>query len=402
MSKARPSSALLEAQTRLLALRESLGIVPHDPPPFATESALGKGNNAAPSRSQELLLKRRQVEAKLQGERASDALKSTLAQPDTHSPAVMLPASPVQPSRQVTRPQESVKIYPDLALGMLEANLAAPGRVYWLLKHIDTIGQGWLSVETIRDRLTGHGSKLKVCGWRRLRQIFSQGENVFWRRDRVGRLWLYGVAQVAANLAVERLTGNPVSIPIKNLLGGIQAVRAHFYACFHSGRRKDNPISREQLRAITNVPERTQLEYEKTAAVTKQQNFAIGERYSQEQFYERAWVHGRGTFHFLDTKGQQGTAGREYVAWHLPNNYTGPHAKRNKGRQKKINQRLVDLVMKGMRGNGWEPVDKVFWPHGAAAGAAYNRDQEHDAYWPQQLTRNRTYHLWHVIPGDGR
>ena len=310
MSEHRPSSALLEAQEQLFALRKSLRIANNDCQPFVVVPSPKPQEDGVLARAQELLVKRRQVEARMQGGRASDALKDSLAKSSKPSQSVMLPVQTVQSIPPSSKLHPTIKVYPDLALGMLESGLAAPGRVYWLLRHIDTAGQGWLPVDTIRDWLTRHGSKLKVCGWRRLRQILSQGENIFWRRDGVGRLWLLGAAHVASNLAVERLTGNPVAIPIKNLLGGIQAVRAHFYACFHSGRRKDNPISREQLKTITGVPERTQLEYEKTADVTAQRNFAIGERFTQEQVQERAWVHGRGTFHFFDTNGQQGKAGR--------------------------------------------------------------------------------------------
>jgi len=198
---------------------------------------------------------------------------------------------------------------------------------------------------------------------------------------------------------LNQLEGNPVAIPVKGLLKGIKAVRAHFYASFHSGRKTNNPISREKLRTITSVPERTQLDYETTANITTQKNMAIGERYSQTQTHERAWLHGKAAFHFVDINGFQGKAGRDYVAWHLPNSYTGPHVTCCKGRQKKINRRLVDLVMQGMRGNGREQVDKVFWPHGAAAGAAHTKNQTQDAYWPQQHTRTRAFYLWQVLSG---
>lgn len=401
MSGKQPPATLLEAQAKLLALRESWGIVPHDPPPFNPDPVPEHPQETALDWAQALLVQRRQAEARTQGERASDTLKASLKPVETPNPKKFVsrprlvspaPAPPISET-------DKVKVYPSLAVAMVEQDLAAPGRVYWLLRHMDSIGQGWVDDAKARDYLTGHGAALKVCTWRRLRQILNQGEGVFWRRDGKGRIWLTGAAKLALFLSVERLTGQPVEIPVKQLLGGIRAVRAQFYASFHSGRRTDNPISRETLRDITGVPERTQLEYEKTAAVAKQRNFAVGEQYTQVEAQERAWQHGRATFHFFDTNGNHGQAGREYVAWHLPNSYSGPHAKRNKGRQKKINQRLVGLVMKGMRGNDQERVEKVFWPHGAAAGAAYNRNAATDAYWPQGPTRAHKHHMWHVLPG---
>ena len=58
--------------------------------------------------------------------------------------------------------------------------------------------------------------------------------------------------------------------------------------------------------------------------------------------------------------------------------------------------------MKGMQGNGSERIDKVFWPHGAAAGRAFGRSPQVDAYWPDGQTRGKRFILWSVLPGlDG-
>ena len=43
-----------------------------------------------------------------------------------------------------------------------------------------------------------------------------------------------------------------------------------------------------------------------------------------------------------------------------------------------------------MRGNCPEQVEKLFWPNGAAAGRAYNRDGDNDAYWPQNQAGRET------------
>lgn len=398
MTDTRPSPALQAAQTRLYQLRESLGIAPVEKRPLASGTREARPDKRLAYAQLELQT-RRQREAAMQGLKASDALKSSLTPqtteiPKNHKPTSQTPAA----APLATTSTDTVKVYPSLALAILEHELAAPGRVYWLLRFLDESGQGWVEVSEARSQLTQKDSPLKVCTWRRLRQILNQGEDIFWQRDRAGRIWLAGAATVALNLAVARLTGQPVGIPVKALLGGIQAVRAQFYASFHSGRKTNNPISRETLRGITSVPERTQLVYEDVTNTTSQSNLVIGERYTQDQAHERAWQRGKAVFHFVDIKGRQGKVGREYIAWRLPNSYQGPQATRCKGRQKKINQRLVDLVMKGMRGNGREQVDKVFWPHGAAAGAAYSRNRAHDAYWPQHPTA-RAFELWHVLPG---
>jgi hypothetical protein len=227
---------------------------------------------------------------------------------------------------------------------MLANDMEAPGRVWLLLQHLDTQARGWLWVDDVREKLTNKQSPTRVCGWRRLRQILSQGENVFWTRDRSGRIWIRGSARVAMALYVDRLVGKPVELPLPALLGGIGDVRAHFYASFHSGRRDSNPITRQKLRELTGVPERSQHDYERQAGVDSQRNMTIGERYSVKEVQERAWRHGRAAFHFVDIQGKQGKPGREYIAWHMPNSYQGPHDPCCKGRQKKINRQLRETI----------------------------------------------------------
>ncbi len=136
--------------------------------------------------------------------------------------------------------------------------------------------------------------------------------------------------------------------------------------------------------------------------MASKRNIAIGERYNKEAIEERAWRQGQAIFRYFDAHGKQGAPGREYVAWHMPNSYDGPHGQRCKGRQKKINRQLRELVMKGMRANGRETVERLFWSNGAAAAGAYNRNPGLDAYWPRGHGRASQYILWSVVPGKGR
>lgn len=409
------SPELLAAQQRLLALREQLGVDPgqrHD----EVETRHSKPMMSLLDGGQALLLERRRREVVEQGQGAGD---TRLGKPVVYLP----PTEPLEgtqerdffsripkgtalsdqltPSIQEENKniRRTLAVYPSLAMGMLESGLSAAGRVYWLLRYLDGHGRGWLESELARDWLTVRSSDLHLCSWRRLRQLLDQGDGIFWTRDGGGRIWLKGAAVVAQNLAVSRLEGCPVEVPVTAMLGGIQTVRAHFYASFHSCRRGGGPISRLSLRQKTSVPERTQLDYDKVARIQRQENIAIGEKLNKVTLEEGAWRHGRAQFQFLDVDGQQGPSHREYVAWHLPNSYQGPHAKRQKGRQKKINQRLVDLVMKGMRGNGREQVEQVFWPHGAAAARAYNRQPENDAYWSAGKSRTNQVTLWRSFSG---
>lgn len=86
MSGKQPPATLLEAQAKLLALRESWGIVPHDPPPFNPDPVPEHPQETALDWAQALLVQRRQAEARTQGERASDTLKASLKPVETPNP----------------------------------------------------------------------------------------------------------------------------------------------------------------------------------------------------------------------------------------------------------------------------------------------------------------------------
>ena len=68
-------------------------------------------------------------------------------------------------------PAAFIKLYPDFALALLRDQQTAVGRVWLLLRHLDTDGRGWVTVKAARAALAKKGSPLKVVGWRRLRQI---------------------------------------------------------------------------------------------------------------------------------------------------------------------------------------------------------------------------------------
>jgi hypothetical protein len=292
---------------------------------------------------------------------------------------------------------------------MLRTGLAASGRIWLLLRHLDQEGRGWLALDQVQQQLCDKESFLRVCGRRQLRNLLRQGKDIFWQRDK-SRIWLRSAGRVAIALEVDRLRGRPVAVPLEALLAGMGQVRAHLYATFHSGRpgkQEDspgNPISRATLRTISHVPARTQRVYEQRAGVEVRSNMAVGERLTEVNFQERAWRHGRATFPFVDSKGKHGPAGGRYVAWRLPNSYQGPHALSPKGRMKKINHQL-DLVNSRVQGNeldragARQAFDRLFQTNGREAGRAYNRDQRRDIYWPASRSAVDGRRLWRVLPG---
>ena len=212
---------------------------------------------------------------------------------------------------------------------------------------------------------------------------------------------------VCTALGVAKLRLRPVEVPLSGLLEGIGEFNAHCYGSFHSsrdkGKKRPLPISRDKLEAVSGLPAVTQRLYEARLGLAVQSNIAVGEPYNQTNVQNRAWAQG-GVFDFIDHHGRQGPAKRHYVAWHLPNSYTGCHTIAPRGRMRKINRTLADtdLVDRRAQGNGsGGRSGRLFHPDGKAAGKAYGRDARRDAYWYRERGRKQTEGVWLVLPAVG-
>ena len=146
------------------------------------------------------------------------------------------------------------------------------------------------------------------------------------------------------------------------------------------------------------------------------ENYAIGEERTGETHQERAWQHGRATFVLKDRKGIHGAKGLEYVAWQLPNSYTGPHEQRPRGRQRHLNRKLADLRDRRDAGNGQvngpgdpcqgcnqelrqaqhRPVARRYFENGSAAAKAFDRDPHPERYWKGRRSANGK-ELWYEM-----
>ena len=224
-----------------------------------------------------------------------------------------------------------------------------------LCRYLDQSGRGWLTSEQLREALTAKKADLKICGWRRLRQILTLGQDVYWRRDTDGRIWLFSAEKVAYRLHVKQLQGNPVQLSLSVLTSKIGVVRAEFFATFHSGRKESRPISRATLTSISGVAERTQRLYDRATNVKSEGNLAIGAVVTPENLKTTSYKRRHGSFIFIDKHGKQGPVGQQYHAWRLPNCYHGVHQTGKRGRQTKINrwlkQQHADLVINRAQGN---------------------------------------------------
>ncbi|MBP6786427.1 MAG: hypothetical protein KA170_02475 [Candidatus Promineofilum sp.] len=258
-----------------------------------------------------------------------------------------------------------LKVYPDIALAMLRSKTAAAGRVWLLLRHSDAAGRGRIPTTAAAGLLTGDGSPLRICGRRQLANLLRAGDGLYWQRDtgRDGAEWLRlgSTARVAAGLGVRRLGGSPVAVPPAALTGTIGQARAHLYAAFHSGRtrtdlltgerRAAGPIARATLCKLSGAAANSQRNYERRTRVGRRSAIAVGPLVVAADEHEVAWRRGQALFRLRDGHGRHGRPGAVYLAWQLPNEYTGPHATLPRGRQKRLNRALADLFHDGMTGN---------------------------------------------------
>ena len=312
------------------------------------------------------------------------------------------PSNPKAPNLQ-----PNIAIAPSLALAMLKEGQVAAGRVWWLCRHLDSAGSGTLRIAMIKQQLTHKDSPIQLCGWRRLRQLLTMGEGLFWTRQG-DRLFLRSAVKVADRLGVGHFAGKMVSMSAVSLCHSIGNVRALFYASFHAGRqkmeggrgtgdrsqlavsgnasRKQNiPISRATLERLTGASRRTQQAYEQNAGIHIQQHILIGDTIQQEDNYEAAYQHGGAYFTLKDYQGQNGRRGAIRHAWQLPNSYhstkTSPVGR---GRQKYLNRALNDLRMKREAGNAQalvELISRRYYKDGGSAGKARNREPSKPIYW---------------------
>jgi len=326
--------------------------------------------------------------------------------------------SPATSPQPPTVPQPlSIRLYPDIGLGMLRQEKTAPGRLWLLLHHLDPMGRGCVRIDIAKEQLTPKNSNHYLCGKRQLRNLLRAGEGVFWTRDKE-HIWLRSAGRVAHALGVERLTGRPVALPVGALLAGIGEFRAHLYAAFHSGRAKGDPrtsfgmpvatgmpIARDTLTDLSGVGQSSQRAYEARLRLRPQVNYAIGEVANELNEEERVWQQGSALFILKDYRGRQGKQGKSYLAWQLPNSYVGQHQQWPKGRQKRINRQLKDLVMKGMPGNDGTASEtpkpeKRYYPNGRSASQARGPHAADERYWPgERGDGHGRFALWRPLTG---
>ena len=300
--------------------------------------------------------------------------------------------------QQSTQRPDWVNHYPSLGIAALSHEDTSAYRVWLMCRYLDDTGVGKLPVASLKAQLTNVGSSLRLFSWKRLKQVLYAGNGRFWHWNQTEqKIWLVGTAKLAQTLQVRKLAGMRVRLPVKTITAGIGEFRAHLYAAWHSGRRSENPISREVQRQLTHVPERTQRHYGRIAKIKTEKNIAIGGNVSTMAQEEAAWQRGQAVFVYTDRAGRFGSENGRYLAWQLPNSYSGPHQQAPFGRQQKINQRLKsqlqDLVEIEAQGNREKNDGQLYHANGSDAVRALKQSEE--TYWP--TARKQQMQFWAVL-----
>ena len=315
----------------------------------------------------------------IEDEKQQAAKKTTDPQPkplpDLPTTITTTPQAAEKPPKKQPTISWKVKVYPTLALAYIQQKLAPVAAIYHLLKAYDHEGRGVVSRDIAREIFTvkkpANAFHWRLITWRRLRQIFDQGEGIFWTIAG-DNIHLYGPDKVSNNLGAGRLRGRPVLVPTGKLAASSKKVKAYFYATFDAGMSRNNPMTRQSRRRATGVPERTQLEYDKEAGTKRLTNIAVTPfAYNRENIQRFAWERGKNVFKYFDAKGKYAKKRRSVIAWRMPNSYISSLETAPKGRQKKHN-RKIDLVENLERGNDLEFV-RIYHPTAQQAGREFNR-----------------------------
>lgn len=276
---------------------------------------------------------------------------------------------------------DTVRAYPSLLAAARRGGRVPHMRLYLLCKALDLNGAGYVSLDQVKQYYTFEHSPYRIFKTtKRLRQILAQGVGVFWERHSDTALWLKSPDKIAAALDVEHIAGAAVALPVWPLLDGHRETAAAFHAAWHAGRGDDpNPISRATVRKATGACKSSQIAYEELASVQARRNIALVGNATKENLQEAAWRYGH-VFKFKDHAGRAGRRGWVYLAINLPSTYQSTYSTLPKGRLRRINAALHDLVTTG-RGKGNDNIQRIYYSDGGAAGDAYNRDPKHDCIY---------------------
>ncbi len=297
-------------------------------------------------------------------------------------PAEVGPDEPAPTNDPIAGTGATVRIYPDLHIRAHERGHDAAARLYLIARHMDAPARGWVQTAALRAELEGRG----LLTWRRIRQVLTAGEGLFWHRvdGRAGDvIRLCAPGRILRALGAGRPTLQPVDILASSLYGSIADYRAvAVFGAFLAGRRRPSaPISQEAIKQATGgMSERSQRRYRRAAGVTAVRTYRIEPAADHQAALWRASLGRRGRVAYIhtDRRGLLGAPGAQYVAVSQPSVYStgGAAVRGRRGRLKKVKR---DLPLSTMSWRGKRSA-RIYYETGAAAWLAWSRRPRNVAY----------------------
>lgn len=259
-------------------------------------------------------------------------------------------------------------------------------RLWLLLHHLSQQENtsGNVDEEATRRELTNPKSPFYIGSKRYLRRLLADGDGIFWERGR-SRIWLHGIGRVCRWLEIERLSGQPVEIPVEKLCGSITEVRAWLMVAFLGGRKdQERPIARATIKKVTGVGRRTQRKYMRATRTRVVKNTAVLGPYSPHAL-QRAQIH----------LGLPAYRRKGEIHYRMANSYKMPACVQQvgNGRTKAINRRLDHCDSPG-GGNGRQ-FSRWYYDDAKAACLAWERGGGREVYGRRSRRR------WVVFIGSG-
>ena len=425
----RPSAQLLEANERLLKLRAEIqarrgdlacenGQPADTQPRLPEKSILSLASINIGWESEPVTAHLRQIEARRQEEAAKTKRDQEFAAWQQQMKMDLVTTA---------HRRDTVAIFGHTLDVIGRSKKVSCGRVWMVARYLDkSDGCGRIPVALLRTRLV---DEWQLLSWKRLRQVMNDGEGIFWHRDE-GQKYLYyhSEARVAAYFGVKRLRGYAVEIPVKELLGDIQQVRAIFYDAFHSARGDGygKPITRWTLENRGSGDCRTQRTYEELRGMKTKANYLNVALYSKSRWM---WEKGREVeldlplgpaFKLVDYNGRLGRnplrrhRRKSQQHWHniyimrrMANSYAGTLRTVKRGKRW-TNHKLKHLCHSMLITGSDEESETVHIYHETEKRADWfckkkRKSEEQDAYYPQSIAQmSGESTIWRTYGGVSR
>lgn len=236
-------------------------------------------------------------------------------------------------------------MYTSLLTRFMKTESHNQGRLWLILRSMNKSGSGWVEYESLRE-LYDKANRHFLYSEKRLKGVLKSGHNTFWNFTG-DRVYLFGLAKVAANIGCEHLYTGMVKVPDDILYGSICDFKAFCHDAKLATIGKDKLVSRTKIQSELNINKDTQRKYEKRMGTKVHKNYRIvadGYDPASENYQELIFLYGEN----FPIRTHKGT----YTATKLANSYTSSvnltYCGKRKRRElnKRIDSHLVNKCCK--------------------------------------------------------